>query len=86
MAEDVTQQIEQPKQIAAAKAKITEALNRDVQKKKEEEENRKKKEEEEKKKAEANQNANEVLKNGKLSDSMVAQVIDEVSLEQDASE
>jgi hypothetical protein len=30
MAEEVTAQIEQPKQIAAAKAKLAEALNQDV--------------------------------------------------------
>jgi hypothetical protein len=35
MAEQVTAKIEEPKQIAAAKAKITEALNQDALKKKE---------------------------------------------------
>ena len=40
----------------------------------------------EEEKQQALANSTEILKNGKLSDSQVAQVIDEVSLEQDASE
>ena len=73
MADQVTAQIEEPKQIMAAKAKMMEALNQDAAKKKQEEEERLKKEEEKKKQASVNATANaEILKNGKLSDSQVA--------------
>lgn len=49
MAEEVSAKVMEPKQIAAAKAKMMEALDKDVIKKKQEEEQRKKEEEEKKK-------------------------------------